>query len=49
VYLPQGEWVDFWDRGRVVTGPVELTEDVPLGELSLFVEQGSPLLSIPAP
>jgi alpha-glucosidase (family GH31 glycosyl hydrolase) len=44
VYLPKGKWVDFWDRSRVVEGPVELTEDVPLGRVPLFVKQGSPLL-----
>jgi alpha-D-xyloside xylohydrolase len=44
VYLPKGKWVDFWDRSRVVEGPVELTEDVPLGKIPLFVKQGSPLL-----
>jgi alpha-glucosidase (family GH31 glycosyl hydrolase) len=44
VYLPKGPWVDFWDRSRVVQGPVELTEDVPLGKTPLFVKQGSPLL-----
>jgi alpha-D-xyloside xylohydrolase len=44
VYLPEGKWVDFWDRSRVVEGPAELTEDVPLGKLPLFVKQGSPLL-----
>jgi alpha-D-xyloside xylohydrolase len=44
VYLPEGEWVDFWDRSRVLEGPVELTEDVPLGKLPLFVKQDSRLL-----
>ncbi len=44
VYLPKGKWVDFWDRSRVVEGPVELNEDVPLGRVPLFVKQGSPLL-----
>ena len=44
VYLPKGKWVDFWDRSRVMEGPVELTEDVPLGRVPLFVKQGSPLL-----
>jgi len=44
VYLPQGKWVDFWDRARVLEGPVELPEDAPLGEVPLFVKQGSPLL-----
>jgi alpha-glucosidase (family GH31 glycosyl hydrolase) len=47
VYLPKGKWVDFWDRSRVVEGPVELTEDVPLGRVPLFVKQGSPLLRDP--
>ena len=44
VYLPKGAWVDFWDRSRVIRGPVEITEDVPLGRMPLYVQQGSPLL-----
>jgi alpha-glucosidase (family GH31 glycosyl hydrolase) len=49
VYLPAGTWVDFWDRRRVLEGPVERNEDVPLGKIPLFVRQGSKLLQIRAP
>ena len=49
VYLPEGEWVDFWDRDRVLEGPTELTEDVPLDVLPLYVRAGSPLLDIDPP
>ena len=44
VYLPKGRWVDFWDRSQVHAGGRELTLDVPLDVLPLFVKQGSPLL-----
>lgn len=49
VYLPEGEWVDFWDRDRVLECPVEITADVPLDVLPLYVRVGSPLLDIEPP
>jgi alpha-glucosidase (family GH31 glycosyl hydrolase) len=49
VYLPEGTWVDFWDRDRVIEGPIDLTEDAPLGELPMFVRQGSRVLEITPP
>jgi alpha-glucosidase len=47
VYLPRGRWVDFWDRDTVVSGGKEITVDVPLDRLPLYVQQGSPLLRDP--
>jgi alpha-glucosidase (family GH31 glycosyl hydrolase) len=44
VYLPEGTWVDYWDRSRVLHGPVRLIEPAPLGKAPLFVRQGSSLL-----
>lgn len=48
VYLPKGRWIDFWDRHDVINGPVELTVDVPLDRIPLYVAQGSKLLRIHA-
>ncbi|MCZ7527482.1 MAG: hypothetical protein M5U14_14505 [Acidimicrobiia bacterium] len=49
VYVPAGTWVDFWDRDRVVVGPADLDEPVPLDRVPLFVREGSPLLDLRPP
>jgi alpha-D-xyloside xylohydrolase len=40
VYLPQGEWVDYWNPTERVTGPTTVTADAPLDRLPLFVRAG---------
>ena len=41
VYLPSGEWYDFW-TGKMSNGPKWLTtENVPLDQVPLFVRAGS--------
>lgn len=40
VYLPPGDWVDFWTHQRYA-GPVHLSVDAPLDTLPLFVRAGS--------
>jgi len=41
VYLPSGEWIDFW-TGELVVGPVMLTRVTqPLARLPLYVRRGS--------
>ena len=37
VYLPQGEWIDLWDRDKKFTGPTEITVAVPLDRIPVFV------------
>lgn len=49
VWIPPGEWVDFWDRTSTVEGPREVTVDVPLDELPMWVRPGSPLLAVDLP
>jgi len=44
VYLPAGRWVDYWNRQRVVTGPADLDEPVPLDRLPIFVRAGAKVL-----
>ncbi|MCP4435317.1 MAG: glycoside hydrolase family 31 protein [Actinomycetia bacterium] len=46
VWVPPGDWVDFWDRESSVEGPVELTVEAPLGKLPMWVSEDSPLLNI---
>jgi alpha-D-xyloside xylohydrolase len=42
IYLPQGEWVDFWS-GRKHAGGRKIPYDVPLEVVPLFVKNGSVL------
>jgi len=41
VYLPAGRWVDYWNRSRVVTGPIDLDEPAPLDRIPVFVREGA--------
>jgi alpha-glucosidase (family GH31 glycosyl hydrolase) len=42
VYLPAGDWVDFWDESRVYHGPALLRSyPAPLDRIPLFVRQGA--------
>jgi alpha-glucosidase len=40
VYLPKGEWFDFWST-RCYNGPTQLQVDAPLDRVPLFVRGGS--------
>lgn len=44
VWIPPGEWVDFWDRATLVEGPTEIEVDVPLDQLPMWVSPDSELL-----
>ncbi|MEZ5170624.1 MAG: glycoside hydrolase family 31 protein [Acidimicrobiia bacterium] len=46
VWIPPGEWIDFWDREAMVEGPTEITVDVPLGRLPMWVRPDSELLDL---
>ncbi len=48
VYLPKGKWIDFWDRDRVIEGPIMLNEKVPLWKIPLFIRAESPF-KLPLP
>jgi len=39
VTLPEGEWVDFWDESRVVSGRID--QPVPLGREPIFIKNGA--------
>jgi alpha-glucosidase (family GH31 glycosyl hydrolase) len=44
VYLPAGHWVDYWNRDRVIDGPMDLDETVPLNRIPIFVRAGADVL-----
>ncbi len=41
VYLPAGEWEDFWDANRVFEGPTTIRVDAPLDRIPVFVRAGA--------
>jgi alpha-D-xyloside xylohydrolase len=49
VWIPPGEWVDFWDRGAIVEGPTEVTVDAPLDQLPMWLRPASPLQALEPP
>jgi alpha-D-xyloside xylohydrolase len=46
VYLPDGDWVDYW-TGEVHTGGRHLQVDVPLARVPLFVRYGALIPTVP--
>jgi len=42
IYLPAGEWVDYWDNSVIHTGPTTINGyDAPLDKLPMFVRAGA--------
>ena len=41
VYLPAGEWVDFWDRSKTYSGPKTFEYSAPLDVVPLFIRKGA--------
>ena len=48
VYLPQGTWRDYWNPGKIIQGPREISVDVPLYKMPIFVRKGAkvPVLNL---
>ncbi len=46
VWIPPGEWVDFWDPDTTIEGPTTVTVDAPLAKLPMWVVEGSELLDV---
>jgi len=44
VYLPAGQWVAYWDRQRVLSGPMDLDEPAPLDRIPIFMRAGAAVL-----
>jgi alpha-D-xyloside xylohydrolase len=49
VWIPPGEWIDFWDRTATVEGPTTITVDARLDELPMWISPDSPLLDLEVP
>jgi len=47
VFLPRGEWIDFW-TGERVSGGREVVAPAPLGRIPVWVRSGSLLVTYPA-
>jgi alpha-glucosidase (family GH31 glycosyl hydrolase) len=43
VYLPAGEWQDFWDRSTTYQGPTTISVDAPLDTIPVFIRAGAEL------
>ena len=41
VYFPKGEWIDFWDRSRILRGPSVAKENVPLSRFPVYIRKGA--------
>jgi hypothetical protein len=41
-WLPPGNWMDAW-TGRMNSGPVTVTNDVPLGQIPIYIKSGAVL------
>lgn len=41
VYLPEGEWIDFWDKGRM-TGNQWIDVESPLNRIPVFIRSDAP-------
>jgi hypothetical protein len=41
-WIPPGNWIDAWD-GKVISGPVMVTNSVPLDKIPLWIKQGAVL------
>jgi hypothetical protein len=46
VWLPPGNWMDAW-TGGMISGPVMVTNDVPLDQILIFIRAGAILLLAP--
>ena len=44
VYLPAGRWVDYWNHDRVLDGPMDLDDTVPLDRIPIFVRADAAVL-----
>ena len=44
VYIPAGDFADYWNPSRTVTGPTTITVDVPLDRIPIYIRKGANLL-----
>jgi alpha-D-xyloside xylohydrolase len=41
VYFPKGDWIDFWNRTRIIRGPKTVRETVPLSKFPVYIRKGA--------
>ena len=41
VYLPEGEWIDFWNRDKEIEGQQTIKVEVPIWKIPLYIKKGS--------
>lgn len=46
VYLPEGNWIDYW-TGKRISGPRTFTTEAPLDRIPVFLREGAILPKIP--
>jgi hypothetical protein len=39
-WIPPGEWINAWN-GEIISGPATVTNEVPLGQIPLFIKSGA--------
>ncbi len=44
VYIPQGEFVDYWNPGATITGPTTINADAPLDQIPFYIRKGTEVL-----
>ncbi|MCZ7582399.1 MAG: hypothetical protein M5R36_03180 [Deltaproteobacteria bacterium] len=43
VYIPDGQFADYWDPDTTITGPATVTADAPLDRIPLYIRKGADL------
>jgi hypothetical protein len=41
-WIPPGDWIDVW-TGKTISGPATVTNDVPLGQIPIYIKSGAVL------
>ena len=44
VYIPEGQFVDYWNPGTTLTGPQTVTADAPLDRIPIYIRKGTEVL-----
>jgi alpha-glucosidase (family GH31 glycosyl hydrolase) len=44
VYIPAGDFADYWNPSQTVTEPTTITVDVPLDRIPIYIRKGANVL-----
>jgi len=44
VYIPAGEFIDYWNPSETVVGPDTISADVPLNHIPIYIRKGSKIM-----